>query len=141
MYERVRQYVCVVLNLLMTSFPFDCLYTDIPEIKHLSLPFPVIIDDTVLIKMEGVLPHQRLQHAILERHTYIPLRLCDWRTFDHIRLVGPNTSFRAGVLEQHRNILLLTGTNPFYAGFLSREFHSMGYEEVLPVSLFSVNRR
>ena len=50
------------------------------------------------------------------------------------------TDFRSEDLGGHTNVLFVTGTNTFYAGFIARELRNIGYQEVLPVTLFGIKR-
>jgi hypothetical protein len=139
-YRDMRFYLRRVLKVLCSSYPFDCVLTDIPTLQRLKLPIPVVYQPWHLLQLPGtrLYRHRWVVELVRRGHGKIPLQCLDWRVFECIRL--EDTDFQPAHLGGHHKIFFVTGTNKYYAGFVARELRQRDYPEILPVTIFGVNR-
>lgn len=150
-FENIRQHLKVIMNLLVKSYDFDLILTDIENLASFTLPLPIIYDDAKLV---SVPPPSTVRlktvRALLRKHeSKLPLKTFDWQLLSHISLTRHST-FDLNRLKGYTNILIISGTNPYYAGFLARELGRVRRDKEeaterskltfnpLPVTLFSV---
>lgn len=139
-FDLIRNYLSTVVNFLYKSYSFDAIYTSIPTLQSLTKE-PVIVDTSRLTKLPQLTyetKRYRSVRALLNGHPQgLPARLFDWKIYKHINF--KHTTIDRKKLKGYNNILVLTGTNIQYAGFLCREIKKLpGVKEVLPVSLFKI---
>ncbi len=141
-YEAIRFYLQRVLRAVCGSFPFDAIVTDIPTLATLELDLPVLYPDWQLVKVPQQLSmfstYAWLVDLLLREYGMVPLQCLDWRVLRDIGL--KHTNVRLEHLGSYKHILILVEMNKHYAGFLARELRQLGLKEVLPVTLFGVNR-
>jgi len=139
-FDLIRNYISTIVNFLYKSYSFDIIYTSIPTLQSLTRE-PVIVDTSRLIKLPK-LTHEtqryRSVRALLNGHPKgLPARLFDWEVYKNVSL--KHTTLDKKKIKDYNNVLVLTGTNTQYAGFLCREIKKLpGIKEVLPVSLFKI---
>ena len=136
----VRQYISVVLGYLTQSYDFDAVFTCLPGLEKFTKK-EVITDTSKLVKLPTLnfeSRRYRSVRALLNGHREgLPTRLFDWEVFTNID--SRHTSLDKKIFEGYRNVLILTGTNVQYAGFLAKELQKVrSIKEVLPVSLFHI---
>lgn len=138
--KAIRQYLTTVVNFVFKSYKFDVIYTSIPTLQSITKE-PVIVDKSNLIKLPE-LPQEtkryRSVRALLNGHPEgLPARLFDWHVYKNINY--RHTTLDKAQISGYTNVLILTGTNIQYAGFLYREIKKIpSVKEVLPVSLFRI---
>lgn len=142
-FELIRQYFSTVVNFLIKSYNFDVVVTSIPTLECITKE-NIIVDQSNLIKLPSLRyesKRYRSVRALLNGHKEgLPTRLFDWETL--INIEAKHTTLDKRGIEGHNNILILTGTNVQYAGWLACEIKKIrGVKEVLPVSLFHMGGR
>ena len=116
--------------------------TDIPTLATLELDLPVLYPNWQLVKVPQQLSmfstYAWLVDLLLREYGTVPLPYLDWRVLRDIGL--KHTNVRLEHLGSYKHILILVEMNKHYAGFLARELRQLGLKEVLPVTLFGINR-
>lgn len=142
--ESISQHIKVIVNLLIKSYNYDAVLTDIKNLTAFTWAVPMIYDDSALVKLpRDSSPRINVLQGILKNHQEgIPLRLLDSQTFDLISLTR-HTTFDLEQLEDYNSVLILSGTNFFYSSFIAKKLRTIKRErkelfEPLPVSLFKV---
>ena len=143
-FENIRQHLQVIVNLLAKSYNFDLILTDIENLTSFTLSLPVIYDDAKLISVPPpTTVRLKTVRALLRKHKDgILLHAFDWQLLSQISLTRHST-FDLSRLKGHSNVLIIVGTNQYYAGFLAKELIKVkgGIEhtlDLLPITLFSV---
>lgn len=139
-FQLLRQYISVIIGYLTQSYNFDVILTPILGVENLTKK-KVITDTSKLTRLPDLRYESRRYRsvkALLNGHKEgLPARLFDWEVLTKID--SRHVTLDKKALEGYRNVLILTGTNVQYAGFLSREIQKVrSIKEVLPVSLFHV---
>jgi len=141
-YQGIRQHFKILINLLVRSYAFDVIVTDIKNIASFTFSIPIIHDSAILTRMpQPITPRLKTIRALHRGSEELPLSLFDWQLLDHISLQR-YSSFDVHQLRNYKNILLLIGTNVYYAGFLAKEIRKLWVTgrqfEPLPITLFRV---
>lgn len=139
--EGIRQHLQIIINLLAKSYDFDVILTDIKNLASFTLPIPIIYDNAKLVSIPTPSSVRlRTIQAILRKHkTELPLRAFDWQLLKDVSLTRHST-FDLKQLKPYTNVLVVVGTNVYYAGFLAMELRRIKGEvfDPLPVTLFNV---
>ena len=137
--ELLRDYLKVIVNMLTKSYDFDVIFSPIPGLSMITR-VPVIKDETLITKLPNKrqeMKRYRTIKALINGHKGLPARLFDWRIYSEISLKASNLDKK--LFKEYSRIMVLTGTNVQYAGWLTRELLKMrNVKEVLPVSMFHI---
>lgn len=143
-YKEIRRYLTGIIRLLWKSFSFDCILTSIETLPLLLPEVPMIVTPLILksLPKQTAFPsvrHKTLQ-AVLKGHPEgIPLSLLTGDSYNFLSL--RHTNFDKMLLQDKKKVLIIEGTNTYYAGFLAREFYFLqGIKEVLPTTLFHIGQ-
>lgn len=133
-----QRYITILVNFLMQSGHFDCLYTDIPCIASQDWSFPILHDVWELVRIPSAsTPIAKVLAGILTRQA-IPLNLLNEEILPAlISRVKVYTTFSPDVFAPYSRICLLLRSNYVYAKFL----HTLLQREekiVSPIVLFYI---
>ena len=129
--------VFTVVSLILYSYDFECILTDISELAESGLGRPVICDDVNIIKYDSdVDGKDRVLRNLLQTHKSIPLRLMNEDILRRVSLESSN--WDRSKLNGATRVLILVASNMAYASYLYR---NLQLEGALPVSLFNVTSR
>ena len=129
-YDMYYDLVLNIIRKIYFSHNFDVLLTDMKFIKEdLDGELNVILE-----KFNFKLNDTRFRF-LLFKYDGIPLRLLDWRVFDHIDL-GRDTDFDFSLFDESiERVLVLMSNNNFYSSFIAKNLCRDGFKS-LPVVLF-----
>jgi hypothetical protein len=142
--EDMRRYIVVIISLLVNSFDFEYIFTDIPGLEKIYKKVPIVFDPTKLLNISPervTTPTIHVVKSMLREHTEgLPLRLFDSQVYTAVSLFK-NTTFDKSILPSEKGLILM-GTNHYYAGFLAKELNTYSLnEKVLPVCLFYIGEK
>jgi hypothetical protein len=136
--SEIKRHIFIIVNMLIKSYTFDCIFTDIEALSSLRLSVPVLYSVPLLKSITPKNQKQEVISAMLLKHKTLPLNVFDWQTLQGVSL--RNTTLDKTSIAKYTTPLILSATNHMYTGFLYKEFVRMGKKETLPVTLFFIGK-
>lgn len=137
----IRALLEKVVAKVVASYDFDVIISDLPD-PLLLIPQKVADSVTVIPANFSMVkqypdPEFRSTNAILRYHEKLPLRLL--HTHNFLKLPEENTDIDFRAMHKDARVLVLSGMNPMYAGYLANTLRAnYKVKDVLPVGIFRI---
>lgn len=126
----IINYLQKITSILINSFTFSLIITDFKI--NFDTGIQHILGDWNIINTQNI--------SVLKNKIYEGNKIKIAECGKELKYIDPVyfSNIDKTIVEKHKNILILSKTNGYYASYLAEYFYKLGAKEVLPVTLFLV---